>query len=122
MSRLLCNLWASKNCRSFGCEAGAGAFSGLGLGLGAGAGQLVGTKGGANGVCTGVQLRSLAGACTGAVEEVWGAETRGTLAEGCEVPCTLALVFLLGAALVPCVLAFWAVVQVWRPQPVFGSV
>ena len=56
----------------------------------------------------------------GAVEEVWGAETRGTLAEGCEVPCTLALVFLLGAALVPCVLAFWAVVQVWRPQPVFG--
>ena len=122
MSRLLCKLWASKNCRSFGCEAGAGAFSGLGLGLGAGAGQLVGTKGGANGVCTGVQLRSLAGACTGAVEEVWGAETKGTLAEGCEVPCTLALVFLLGAALVPCVLAFWAVVQVWRPQPVFGSV
>ena len=57
--------WASKNCRSFGCEAGAGAFLGLGLGLGAGAGQLVGTKGGANGVCAGVQLRSLAGACTG---------------------------------------------------------
>ena len=40
--------WASKNCRSFGCEAVAGAFLGLGLGLGAGAGLLVGTKGGAN--------------------------------------------------------------------------
>ena len=62
--------WASKNCRSFGCEAVAGAFLGLGLGLGAGAGLLVGAKGGATGECTGVQLRSLAGACTGALEEV----------------------------------------------------
>ena len=42
--------WASKNCRSFGCEAVAGAFLGLGLGLGAGAGQQAGAKGGATGV------------------------------------------------------------------------
>ena len=45
--------WASKNCRSFGCEAVAGAFLGLGLGLGAGAGLLAGAKGGATGECTG---------------------------------------------------------------------
>ena len=54
--------WASKNCRSFGCEEVAGALLGLGLGLGAGAGQQVGAKGGATGECTGVQLRSLSGA------------------------------------------------------------
>ena len=52
---------ASKNCRSFGCEAVAGAFLGLGLGLGAGAGLLAGTKGGATGECTeGNFLRSVA--------------------------------------------------------------
>ena len=45
--------WASKNCRSFGCEAVAGAFLDLGLGLGAGAGLLVGTKGGAPGSALG---------------------------------------------------------------------
>ena len=48
----------------------AGAFLGLGLGLGAGAGQQVGAKGGATGECTGVQLRSLSGACTGALAVV----------------------------------------------------
>ena len=37
--------WASKNCRSFGCEEVAGALLGLGLGLGAGAGQQVGARG-----------------------------------------------------------------------------
>ena len=36
--------WASKNCRSFGCEEVAGALLGLGLGLGAGQGSRLGLK------------------------------------------------------------------------------
>ena len=113
--------WASKNCRSFGCEAVAGAFLGLGLGLGAGTGLLAGMKGGATGECTGVQLRSLAGACTGALTVVCGAETVGALAAESGTPGTLALVFLQRAALAPCVPSFSAVCQVWRPQPALDS-
>ena len=113
--------WASKNCRSFGCEAVAGAFLGLGLGLGAGAGLLAGAKGGATGECTGVQLRSLSGACTGALAVVCGAETVGALPAERGTLCTRALVFLQRAALAPGLPSFSAVCQVWRPQPALDS-